>query len=249
MSEDIEWGKGARLCALTIEMNKTIFVCGTDTGVGKTYVTGALCACLRREGIRAGAFKPLESGCASKGRHIRRADSEFLKKAARMPEPLDVINPYYFREPLAPGVAAARQGVGVSFAKIKKNLRTLQKKYDVVFVEGAGGLLVPLAGRKTNLDLIRALKAPVIVVGRLGLGTINHTLLTLEHLRRHRVKILGVILNQTSQKKTIAEKTNPGVLRKYGVPLLGIFPFTNSPESPSPLLPLSSRRFWYASAG
>ena len=209
--------------------HKTVFVCGTDTGVGKTVVTGALCAHLNKKGIRAGAFKPLESGCASKGRHIRRADSEFLKKMARMPEPLDLINPYYFKEPLAPGVAAARQGIRVSFDKIKKNLRALQKKYDVVFVEGAGGLLVPIAVRKTNLDLIRYLKAPVLVVARLGLGTINHTLLTLEHLKRNRIRVLGVVLNQTSRGKTVAEKTNPEVLKRYGVSLLGIFPFTDFP--------------------
>lgn len=206
---------------------KTIFVCGADTGVGKTYVTGALCAFLNSKGIRAGAFKPLESGCAARGRHIRRADSEFLKKTARMPEPLDVINPYYFKEPLAPGVAAARQGVRVSFVRIRKNLRGLQKKYDVIFIEGAGGLLVPVAGKKTNLDLIRYLKIPVLVVARLGLGTINHTLLTLEHLKRNRVRVLGAILNQTSKGRTIADKTNPDVLKRYGAPLLGVFPYVS----------------------
>src|SRR3989338_5798988 len=204
---------------------KTIFVCGTDTGVGKTVVTGALCAFLNSKGIRAGAFKPLESGCGANGRHIRRADSEYLKKMARMPEPLDLINPYYFKEPLAPGVAASRAKRSVSFSKIKKALRALQKKYDVVFVEGAGGLLVPVNGLKTNLDLIRYLKTPVLVVARLGLGTINHTLLTLEHLKRNQVKILGVVLNQVSKGKTIAEKTNPQVLKRYRVPLLGVIPF------------------------
>lgn len=206
---------------------KAIFVCGTDTGVGKTFVTGALLQVLNRQGVRAGGFKPLESGCATHKNHLKRADAEYLKKMGQMPEPIDLINPYAFREALAPGVAAKREGKSVSFPKIKKALATLQKNYDVVFVEGAGGLLVPVAGKKTNLDLIRYLKTPVLLVARLGLGTINHTLLTCENLKRNRIKVLGVILNEVIPQKSLAEKTNPGVLKKYGVPLLGVMPFKN----------------------
>lgn len=210
---------------------KAIFVCGTDTGVGKTIVAAALCAGLNAQGIRTGAYKPAESGCSAKNSgHVQRADSEFLKKSAKMSEALDLINPYYFREALAPGLAAEREGKKISFAKIRKNLRVLQKNYDVIFVEGAGGLLVPVSGKRTNLDLIKFLKIPVIVVGRLGLGTINHTRLTLTHLKAHRVPVLGVILSDTVGGKSVAEKTNPHILRKMGVAVLGVLPHLKSPN-------------------
>lgn len=228
--------------------SKTIFICGTDTGVGKTVITGALLAYLNQKGIHAGGFKPFESGCDLVGiydrkpmrRHLKRADSEFLKKMAKMPEPLDIINPYYFREALAPGVAAERERVGATIRghpkkgnhgglpllkTIRKSLKSLTKSYDIILIEGAGGLLVPLPDKKTSLDLIKYLKSPVLLIGRLGLGTLNHTLLTLEHLKRNRIKVIGVILNEITPKKTIAEKTNPDVLRKLGVPLLGVFPY------------------------
>lgn len=194
-----------------------IFICGTDTAVGKTFITGAICAYLQSEGVKAGAYKPLESGNGG--------DAAFLKKIAGMKEDLKMINPYYFKEPLAPGVAALRCKRKVSFDVIVNNLKKLQKNYDLILIEGAGGLLVPIQGKLTNLDLIKYLKTPVLVIARLGLGTINHTLLTLEHLKRNRVKVLGVILNQTTPRKTIADKTNPGVLKKYDVPLLGTFPY------------------------
>lgn len=211
--------------------HKAIFICGTDTGVGKTLVTGSLLSFLNQKGIRAGGFKPLESGCAPvKGmkRHLKRADAEFLKKMGEMEEPLDWINPYYFKEPLAPGIAAQREGKRISFSHIKKSLNRLQKKYDLILVEGAGGLLVPVQGLKTNLDLIQFLKLPVVVVSRLGLGTINHTLLTLEHLKKNHILILGVILNQTEPTKNLASQTNPSILKKYKVPLLGIVPYKQS---------------------
>ncbi len=241
-----------------MKKNNTIFVCGTDTGVGKTVVTSFLLETFNEAGIRAGGFKPLESGCrihtdrmtvclkkisgavstnehksktnyglVSKN-HLQRADSTTIKKSGRMSESLDIINPYAFKEALAPGVAAQREHRDVSFSLIKKNLRFLQKKYEMIFVEGAGGLLVPVSGKKTNLDLIKFLNIPVLLVARLGLGTINHTLLTLEHLKRHRIKVLGVLLNQTTATKTLAEKTNPDVLQSYGVPVLGVLPYMKS---------------------
>lgn len=210
-------------------LSQVYFVTGTDTGVGKTLVTAALCATLVARGVKAAAFKPLESGCAPQprglGRHLKRADTLFLKKMSGMRESVDEINPYFFREALAPGIAAEREGMRILFARIGKGLDALRKKYDVVFVEGAGGLMVPVSGRKTNVDLIKFINCPVIVVARLGLGTINHTLLTLHHLKESRIRISGVILNETVPRTTIAEKTNPEALKKRGVQVVGVFPF------------------------
>lgn len=212
-----------------LKSHPAIFVCGTDTGVGKTVVTGALCAYLNSKGIRAGAFKPLESGCKVQGgRHLKRADSEFLKRAAGMPEPLDRINPYFFKEALAPGIAAERERQFISLKKIQAHLKYLQKIYRPVLIEGAGGLLAAVCHLQTNLDLIKRFKAPVLIVSRLGLGALNHTLLTWEHLKRHRIPVLGVVLNAQTLPKTLAEKTNPSVLKRYHLPFIGVFPHLRS---------------------
>ncbi len=190
---------------------RIIFVCGTDTDVGKTFVTSALIRSLVRKGVRAGGFKPCESGCRKKRGRLVGGDSVQLKEAGQMPESLDLINPYQFQEALAPGVAAQRAKIKISFSKIKKSLQQLAKNYDLLFVEGAGGLLVPISGRKTNLDLIRFLNLPVLLVARLGLGTINHTLLTLDCLKKNKVPVLGVILNQTSKNSSIRRPYHPKV--------------------------------------
>lgn len=200
---------------------KTLFICGTDTDVGKTVVSGALLAFLRQKGMHVTGFKPIESGC---GKKLIRRDTQFLKRMSACTEPLDYLNPYSFEKPLAPGVAAARRGIKISFAKIKYQLHALQNKYEIVLVEGAGGLLVPLFGTKTNLDLIRSLNLEILLVARLGLGTINHTLLTLACLKSHKIKVRGVILNSITKPKTLAEKTNPQVLKQFQVPLWGVFP-------------------------
>ncbi|OGP08910.1 MAG: dethiobiotin synthase [Deltaproteobacteria bacterium GWA2_45_12] len=215
----------------------TFFICGTDTGVGKTLVTGALCLYFCHKKKPIGAFKPLESGCASRltPNHIHRNDSSFLQKCAGMKEPLDEINLYWFKEALTPALAAKRAGIQISFPKIKQGLKNLQKKYKTVFVEGAGGLLAPIKGLQTNLDLIKSLKLPVIVVARLGLGTLNHTLLTLDVLKRNKIKVAGVILNQTKSSLSLADKTNPGILKQYNVPLLGVFPYIQK-KNPKSLL-------------
>lgn len=196
----------------------SFFICGTDTGVGKTIITASLAAALLKKGQPIAVYKPLESGRA-------RSDSNFLKKMSGMQEDLNEINTFFFKNPLAPGVAAAIEKKNVSLAAIKKQFKKLENKYGTVLVEGAGGLIVPVWKNKTNLDLIKLLDIPVILVGRLGLGTINHTLLTLEHLKRNKIRVAGVILNQTTKKIGLAEKTNPKILKQMGVNLWGVFPY------------------------
>lgn len=147
-----------------------------------------------------------------------------------MPVPIEMINPYAFRETLAPGVAARREGRTPSIPRIKKMVASLQARYHPLFIEGAGGLLVPFTYKQSNAELIHALKLPVIVIARLGLGTINHTLLTMEALTKRGIKIAGVILNQTTPSRGLAEQTNPKMLRDWGVPIIGIFPYVTTPS-------------------
>jgi dethiobiotin synthetase len=206
---------------------KGLFIAGTDTGVGKTYVAAGLAAALRKKGANVGVFKPFESGVGS-----GHADYKILKEASGSSDPDDWICPYRFEEALAPAVAARRAGVEIDWCGVTDAFESVAIKHDVVIVEGAGGLLVPLAEDKTNLDLIRECEFPVLLVARLGLGTINHTLLSLEALESRKIPCVGVVLNQTAPEKGVAEETNPEALSRWmTVPLLGVLPHHQKRES------------------
>lgn len=201
--------------------NEGIFIAGTDTGVGKTLVAGGIAAAFKNKGVDVGVFKPFESGTAA-----GHEDYKYLKKMARVDDPDDLICPYRFKEALAPEVAAKRAGVAVDWRRVVYSFETLSKRHSFLIAEGAGGLLVPLASGKTNIDLIRECSLPVLLVARLGLGTINHTLLSLESLRSQGIKCLGVVLSQTTESSGVAEETNPEILTELiSVPVLGVIPW------------------------
>lgn len=203
------------------QSDKGIFIAGTDTGVGKTFVAGGVAAALKKKGIDVGVFKPFESGTAS-----GHEDYKYLKKMAGVEDPDDSICPYRFEEALAPAVAAKRAGIEIDWRRVTDCFASLASRHPFLIVEGAGGLLVPLADGKTNLDLIQECRLPVLLVARLGLGTINHTLLSLEALNSRKIPVLGVVLNQTTESTGVAEETNPAVLAGLtSVPVLGAVPY------------------------
>ncbi|HEX5036612.1 MAG TPA: dethiobiotin synthase [bacterium] len=205
---------------------KGLFIAGTDTGVGKTYVAAGLAAALRWKGANVGVFKPFESGVGS-----GHEDYRILKEASGSADPDDWICPYRFEEALAPAVAAERAGIEIDWCGVTDAFESIAVKHDVVIVEGAGGLLVPLAPGKTNLDLAKECEFPVLLVARLGLGTINHTLLSLEGLAARKILCAGVVLNQTTEQKGIAEETNPKALSQLvSVPVWGVVPYGPRPD-------------------
>lgn len=201
-------------------MSCGIFVTGTDTGVGKTHVTALLLIELRRRGLKAAAFKPI--ACGRGGRNDARIYQALMDNEV----PLDTINPVYLRLPLAPSVAAKLEGRRMDLRKVFTSYKRLVEKYEVVFVEGAGGLLVPILENYFVADLAKALKLPLLVVARLGLGTINHSLLTVRQARAQGLTVAGLVLNDTiGGRPGLPEKTNievvPALCR---VPLLGVVP-------------------------
>jgi dethiobiotin synthetase len=207
-------------------VTQSIFITGTDTGVGKTLIAGGLAACSRSGGSRVGVMKPVESGCRRTDQGLQPDDALFLKKMAASADALDDIVPYRLEQPLAPSVAAALSGLAIDFAVIKEAYRRIARQKDLVLVEGAGGLLAPIAGQLTGVDLIRLLQIPLIVVARNALGTINHTLLTVEHARRSGLTVLGIILNQCAPVPDRSAETNPGIIKELsGIPLLGVVPY------------------------
>ncbi|MDE2222164.1 MAG: dethiobiotin synthase [Candidatus Omnitrophica bacterium] len=198
--------------------SKVFFITATDTGVGKTITTLVLGLWLRRRGCKVGVMKPVQ--CAG-------SDARFLKMALGLDDDLRVINPYYAPEPLSPHLAFRRAGMKFEKQRVQDCFKKLCARYETVLVEGAGGLMVPITETYTNADLIADLKAQVIIVSRLGLGTINHTLLTINELKRRRLKILGLVFCQTKpSKKGVPESTNPQeIARLSGVKVLGIVPY------------------------
>lgn len=206
-----------------------LLVTATDTGVGKTAVTAALIAAARSRGLDVGGMKPAESGCArgNDGALIP-ADALVLQQAAGGGDPLDLVCPYRLEAPLAPGIAAALEGIDVDFEVIEERLRLLRERHrDGVIVEGAGGLLVPLdPGFATVADLALRLSLPVLVVARPSLGTINHTALTVEALACRGIECRGVILNASAPDAEEAAAGNARAIERLAdVPVLASLPF------------------------
>ncbi len=218
----------------SLPMVKGVFVTGTDTGVGKTWVAAGIAAVWRRWGLSAGYFKPVQSGCPEEDGRLVPTDARFAMDLAGLPEPLELLTPVALRLPLAPGVAAARDGVEVSLDRIARAWGELAGRYDLLVTEGAGGLYVPLRDNDfLVLDMARWLRLPVIVVARAGLGTINHTVLTVKAAQQAGVPVAGVVINRYPAKPSLAEETNPEVIAALtDTPILGKVP--DIPQASSP---------------
>jgi dethiobiotin synthetase len=169
-----------------------LFVTGTDTGVGKTVVTAGITAALRARGHKVGVVKPIQSGALADD---PAGDALLLKHWTGVAETASEIAPYSFAAPLAPLVAAELEGREVHLAEVVEAVQAVADRYESVVVEGAGGLLVPVGAEWTVADLACALGLPVLVVARAGLGTVNHTALTVLAVRGLGLEPLGVVLN------------------------------------------------------
>ncbi|HTV76287.1 MAG TPA: dethiobiotin synthase, partial [Candidatus Baltobacteraceae bacterium] len=155
-------------------MKHIVFITGTDTGIGKTLFAVLLLKFWRREGVNVAALKPVSSG--------GRGDAKKIYAAMEGALPLDEINPWHFRAAIAPLLAARRERKKVRLAQVIAHIRAMQKRFDVLVVEGAGGLLSPLGEDFNSRDLIAALRATPIIIAPNRLGVVNHVLLTLEAL-------------------------------------------------------------------
>jgi dethiobiotin synthetase len=203
-----------------------LLVTGTDTGIGKTIIAGAIADWFRRQGKRIAVCKPAGSGCVHRREGLVSEDAEFLAHCANTHHPLDVVCPVRYAEPLAPAIAAERVGAPLDWSVIDRAIQTMSRDSDVMIVEGVGGLMVPMDEKHTFLDVARWLQLPAVVVGRPALGTINHTLLTVNVLRDAGVKVAGVVINRyPAETPTVAEETNPRAIERWGkVPVLAIVP-------------------------
>lgn len=204
------------------------FVTGTDTAVGKTTVGRALLAAATARGLRTRCCKPVESGCtrAADGRLIPH-DAEALWSATDRVQPPESVSLHRFEAPVAPGVAAERAGQTIDLTAIARHVRSLvESAPDLLLVEGAGGLLVPLGGGRSIADLAGLLAFPLLIVARPGLGTINHTLLTIEVARTRGLAVSGVIFSAADRASDSAfVGSNAAEIHKAsGIPVLGELP-------------------------
>ena len=200
-----------------------VFVTGTDTGVGKTLVAAALARFLRCRGIDVGVCKPVESGVDDPSKPG--ADALLLAMAAQAAIPAELLAPLRLRQPLAPAVAAEEERVRIEPERLVGTIRDLGRQHDFLIVEGCGGLMVPLAGGYLVADLVRECGLPLLTVARSGLGTINHTLLTLFAARSMELPLAGYIINGLPEHPDLAEQTTPHALASLAsADLLGVLP-------------------------
>jgi dethiobiotin synthetase len=209
---------------MTSQTMRGLFITGTDTGVGKTHITYAIVRELREAGHRVGVFKPACSGASLDEDGIAHWDDiDRLRDALGREVSDDQLCPQRFLAPLAPPAAAHQEGRRVDWESILHGFQAWQQDCDILVVEGAGGLLCPLTDDATIADFANVSLFPLVIVARLGLGTINHTLLTIEVARQRGLRIAGLVFNEPTPTDEVLVATNPlEVAARCDVPILAI---------------------------
>lgn len=217
-------------------MNRGVFITGTDTGVGKTLVTACLTAFLREKGVQAIPFKPIQSGAIKTQQGLLAEDVAVYRQILDLKEEQNYFCTYALEEPVSPHLAAKKANVHINLFKIQSHFHRLLECHDFVIVEGAGGMGVPLFQKSERVvmtaDLIHLLQIPLLIVTQPGLGTINHTLLTLSYAREKGIPVAGILVNNWPDYPTEMERDNIAMIEKIcGVPILGLLPRLPEPGS------------------
>lgn len=216
-----------------------VFVTGTDTGVGKTAVAGGLARAISQAGRHVGVFKPIATGCRHmSGVGLVSGDAEFLAWAANSEQPLATINPVRYADPLSPLTASRRTRQPIDFDGIAGAWSRICANSDATIVEGLGGLLVPITEKLTVLDLAEAFGLPVLVVARAGLGTLNHTLLTVGAARARGLAVAAIAINRyRPHSPDLSEESNPAILAELtGLPVVCVPDDPDTRTEPNPSL-------------
>ena len=213
-----------------------VFITGTDTDVGKTFVATALVRSLVATGSRVGVMKPVAAGADATPEGPRNADALGLMAAANVPAPYDQVNPYCLDLPASPHIAAAKAGIRIDIAHIVRAFDRLAGGCDLVVAEGAGGWLVPLNDTETVADLAAALDLPVILVVGLRLGCLNHAQLTARAIEARGLRLAGWIGNYLSPRFEHADENIATLQARIAAPLLDIVAFQASGAGAAPRL-------------
>jgi len=211
------------------------FITGTDTEVGKTFVTSALLLALRDMGIKAIGMKPVAAGTDADGRND---DIEALIAASGVSAPRELINPYLFQPAIAPHIAATEEGRPIDIARIVTAFNTLRGMADAVLVEGVGGFCVPLGPDSDTADLAQALALPIILVVGMRLGCINHALLSQQAIAARGLKLAGWIANRIDPEMSRFEENLAALEERLRAPRLATIPPRSTPNEASRLIDL-----------
>jgi len=210
-----------------------LFITGTDTGVGKTHVAAGVISALRFRGVRVGAYKPAVTGSEAGPKGPVWDDLERLRTALGSDVSVERICPQRFHASLAPPVAARQEGKEIDSPLLRTGIEWWRDRVEFLVVEGAGGLLAPLTETETVADVAVSIGFPLLIVARQTLGTINHTLLTIEAARARGLFVSGIVLNQPVAASPFdrSVESNPRELEKRcGVPILAILPHASTAD-------------------
>jgi dethiobiotin synthetase len=211
-------------------MVKDYFITGTDTEIGKSWVSAGLISKFVNEGNKVAGMKPIASGCEQTPDGLRNEDALLLQKCCNVDAEYNLINPYHFPEPIAPHIAAEKAGVEISFHHILHSYQQLESISDIVIVEGVGGWRVPLGKDGDVAALARQLGLPVILVVGLRLGCINHALLTAEAIQSDGLELAGWVGNCVASEMAEQQANIDTLQQSLNAPCIGIVPYLNACE-------------------
>lgn len=200
---------------------KGYFITGTDTEVGKTFVTVGLIRYLNGMGIRTAGMKPIASGCEETPAGLRNGDALRIMEASAVELPYALVNPYAFAPPIAPHIAAETAGIDIRIESILDHCRAIAERADCVIVEGVGGWEVPIGPSHGMPDVAAALGLPVIIVVGIRLGCINHALLTAAAVRARGLQLAGWVANQIEPGADVQEAVIEAIAGRIGAPMIG----------------------------
>jgi dethiobiotin synthase len=233
-------------------VSQGIFITGTDTGVGKTLVTAGIVRWLRAQRVDIVPMKPVQTGAEKRDSTFIAPDLEFSLAAANLqpgPDERRLMAPYIYDPACSPHLAGRLAGHYPDIEVIRKSAEILLRRFHALAVEGAGGIMVPLNETQTNLDLMKALCYPVVLVSRIGLGAINHALLSIEVLRQAGISLIGIVFNRTAPslpEDCYIEEDNPKAVASFGkITVLGEIPYLG----PGPMTDVKWKQFAEAMPG
>lgn len=213
------------------KMNNTFFITGTDTNIGKTEITCALIEFFKQNKKITLGMKPIAAGTEMIDKQKINSDVYKFLKVNSLKMPVEIINPYSFDEAIAPHIASSKAKVIITLSEIKKKYQFLKKNCDYLFLEGAGGYFVPLGDNQATPDLISYLDIPIILVVGVKLGCINHTMLTVDAIKKNNHKLFGWVANRVDSQMQEPDANIKYLTNKIGAPLLGDIPFITNINS------------------
>ncbi len=205
---------------------KSLFITGTDTDVGKTYITAGLAVAIRKMGIDVGVMKPFAAGTAQK-KGYKSEDIEILSKAAQACDPENLVNPQFFPIPASPYTAWKNLKIKPKINSVLSSFKKLSKIHSMMLVEGMGGIMTPILKNYFVTDLIKDMKIPAVLVTRTKVGTVNHTIMTVKMCEKYKIPIKGIIINDFDSDGYKVKELTRDLKSLTGVRILGSIPFIN----------------------